>query len=82
MPVNQSSHEKDSKAFILWMKVGKEVEFAKYAAITYVFKYPSSDIFNEPPPSHRIVYIRSAHDRQTTNANSIYICNLNMDIKT
>ena len=36
MPVNQSSHEKDSKAFILWMKVGKEVEFAKYAAITNV----------------------------------------------
>ena len=48
MPVNQSSHEKDSKAFILWMKVGKEVEFAKYAAITYVFKYPSSYILNEP----------------------------------
>ena len=54
MPVNQSSHEKDSKAFILWMKVGKEVEFAKYAAINYVFKYPSSDIFNEPPPSYRL----------------------------
>ena len=36
MPVNQSSHEKDSKAFILWIKVGKEVEFAKYAAITNV----------------------------------------------
>ena len=30
------------------MKVGKEVEFAKYAAITYVFKYPSRNIFNKP----------------------------------
>ena len=48
MPGNQSSHEKDSKAFILWIKVGKEVEFAKFAAITYVLKYLSSDIFNEP----------------------------------
>ena len=38
MPVNQSSHEKDSKAFILGMKVGKEVEFAKYVAITYIFE--------------------------------------------
>ena len=43
MPGNQSSHEKDSKAFILWMKVGKEVEFAKYASI----EYPSSDIYDE-----------------------------------
>ena len=37
MPGNQSSHEKDSKAFILWIKVGKEVEFAKYEVITNVW---------------------------------------------
>ena len=38
MPVNQYSHKKDLKASILWMEVGKEVEFAKYAAITNVLK--------------------------------------------
>ena len=48
MPVNQSSHEKDSKAFILWMKVGKEVEFAKYAAITNVWISFQWNIVNQP----------------------------------
>ena len=48
MPVNQSSHEKDSKAFILWIKVGKEVEFAKYAAITNVWIYYQWNIVNQP----------------------------------
>ena len=38
MPGNQYSHKKDLKASILWMEVGKEVEFAKYAAITNVLK--------------------------------------------
>ena len=52
MPVNQSSHEKDSKAFILWIKVGKEVEFAKYAAITNVWKFFQWNIVNQP-----VVYI-------------------------
>ena len=64
MPVNQSSHEKDSKAFILWMKVGKEVEFAKYAAITYVFKYPSSDIFNEPATFLSSIFVVPMTDKQ------------------
>ena len=54
MPVNQSSHEKDSKAFILWIKVGKEVEFAKYAAITNVWISFQWNIVNQP-----VVYIES-----------------------
>ena len=49
MPVNQYSHKKDLKASILCMKVGKEVEFAKYAAITNVLKYSSSGIFLMSP---------------------------------
>ena len=52
MPVNQFSHEKDSKAFILRVKVGKEVEFAKYAAITNVFNILPVKIVNQP-----IVYV-------------------------
>ena len=46
------------------MKVGKEVEFAKYAAITYVFKYPSSDIFNEPATFVSSIFVVPMTDKQ------------------